>query len=293
MVYHKRTYSRNAEVSASYRFASILRISMVLVTLISAVPSIALSDSDIESLGKKIEALRQSQIELKKEVDVIKDLFTRIATRQRQGHHGPSTAGARLSLKGSPFRGDKDAPITIVEFSDYQCIFCSQYSAETYPLIDKEFIQTGLVRYVFKNVPNENRHPGAFKAHEAAVCAGDQNKYWQMHDLLFANPTAQGMDDLMRYANKIGLDTDAFSDCLSSGKHAGLISADITEARRGGVNAAPVFAVGLTGEDPLSFKVMQVIVGAKPYHQFEMLLETMMASIKTTSRSNPVEEEES
>jgi protein-disulfide isomerase len=257
-----------------------------------AAPAIAQSNDDaIESLQKELAELRQSQAAMARDLQSIKDLLNRV-TNQQQGPQGPSSGSSRISLEGSPSRGEMSAPITIVEFSDYQCTYCSQYFTETYPLIDKDYIQKGRVRYVFKNLPNKSGHPGAFRAHEAAACAGDQDKYWEMHDRLFANPTAQEQDDLVRYAKEISLDNASFEACLESGKHAGLIEADIAEARKGGVNVSPVFAIGLTGDDPSSLTVMRVLVGAQPYHEFEKMIEAMLASMKSDDKANPAKGDE-
>ena len=114
-----------------------------------------------------------------------------------------------VATDGAPSRGKADARVTIVEFTDYQCPFCSRYVRETYPQLDKEYVQTGKVKYVLRDLPLEAIHPLAMKAAEAAHCAGEQGKYWEMHDRLFANQTELARTDLAKHAQALGLDAAA------------------------------------------------------------------------------------
>ena len=115
----------------------------------------------------------------------------------------------------SPALG-RDAPVTIVEFSDYQCPFCRRFYATTLPAIKKEYIDAGKVRYVFRDFPLEELHSHARKAAEAAHCAGEQGKYWQMHDALFQNQGTLELPQLAEHARAVGLDSLVFNRCMSS-----------------------------------------------------------------------------
>jgi protein-disulfide isomerase len=155
--------------------------------------------------------------------------------------------------------GDDDAAVTIVEFSDYQCPFCASHYRETWPLLKAEFVDTGRVRYVFKDNPLTNIHPQAPKAHEAARCAGDQGAYWEMHDLLFDKQAEWGGSSdhvgvLKRYASELGLAADAFAACLDDDRWAGAVIADTAEGASLGVRGTPTFFI-----DGYS------LVGAQPY----------------------------
>jgi protein-disulfide isomerase len=94
---------------------------------------------------------------------------------------------AVVAIGDAPVKGNPNAKLTLIEFSDYQCPFCRRHAENTLPSLDKEYIATGKVRYVFHDFPLEAIHPQAFKAAEAAHCAGEQQKYWEMHGRLFAN----------------------------------------------------------------------------------------------------------
>jgi protein-disulfide isomerase len=158
--------------------------------------------------------------------------------------------------------GDDDAPVTIVEFSDYQCPYCASTYRETWPLLKAEFVDTGRVRVVFKDNPLTNIHPQAPKAHEAARCAGEQGAYWEMHDLLFDRQAEWGGSSdhvtvLKRYASELGLATDAFDACLDSSRWADAVLADTAEGTRLGVRGTPTFFID-----------GYPLVGAQPYQTF-------------------------
>jgi protein-disulfide isomerase len=166
--------------------------------------------------------------------------------------------------------GDPNAPITIVEFSDYQCPFCLRHFQQTMPQLKKEYIDTGKVRYVFKDFPL-SFHQQAVPASLAAECAGEQGKYWEMHDKLFEsrdewneNPE---VDEIMkRLAQEIGLDMDQFNACYDSQKYYDEIMADMQEGIAAGVQGTPAFFIN-----------GQFLSGAQPYEVFKQILDQMLA----------------
>src|SRR5439155_11115874 len=130
-------------------------------------------------------------------------------------------------------RAKLGANLAIIEFSDFQCPFCGRYARETFPLLKREFIDTGEVNYVFMHFPLEALHPDALKAAEAAACAGRQDKFWGMHDRLFANQAALLLPSIMNYARELRLDEPNFEKCLVSIGSA--VQDDMEEGRRVGV----------------------------------------------------------
>jgi protein-disulfide isomerase len=235
----------------------------------------AQTSDEINALRKELEALRQAQAALEKEVAEIKEILQSMLTPPQSA--ADNSGGSAISIAGLPTRGRPTARVTIVEFSDYQCIHCARFFLEVYPEIDRDFILPGGAQYVFKNFPVEAAHPEAFKAHEAAACAGDQGKYWEMHDTLFANQTSLGRQLYVSSAQSLGLDSAAFRTCLDSGKHAAMIRRDIEEATRGGVQGTPLFAIGLTEPGSSSLKVRRVVIGAPPYSVFKEAIEAVSA----------------
>lgn len=146
------------------------------------------------------------------------------------------------------------------------------------PQIEKDYIKTGKVKYVVRDFPLESIHPQAFKAHEAANCAGDQGKYWEMHDRLFTNQKALGLKALPGHAEVVGLDLPTFEACLSSGKHSSEIRADLAEGIKAGVRGTPTFLLGLTEPNASKVKATRIIRGAQPYFRFKQVIDRLLAS---------------
>ena len=159
--------------------------------------------------------------------------------------------------KDDPVRGPAEAPITIVEYSDFQCPFCSRVTP-TLDELQKKY--AGKVKVVFKDFPLPS-HPEAPKAAEAAHCAGEQGKYWEMHDKMFGNQQALKVADLKTTAGGLGLDRAKFDQCLDGGKYKARVDAGIAEGQKMGVQSTPTLY--LNG---------RVITGAQPLDVFEGML---------------------
>jgi protein-disulfide isomerase len=163
-----------------------------------------------------------------------------------------------LDLSGSPVRGSQDAPITIVEFSDYQCPFCARAVSTVKQVVEA---YPGKVRWIFKNFPLPN-HPDAPLAHKAALAAGEQGKYWEMHDLIFENQKTMKREDLLSHAKKLKLDMAKFTAALDDPSTPAIIGRDMAEGQRIGIRGTPTFLVNGRG-----------IVGAQPYAAFQQVIE--------------------
>jgi len=175
------------------------------------------------------------------------------------------TGPIEVSLDDDPVIGDENAPITIVEFSDYECPFCGRHFQQSYPQLKADYIDTGKVRLVFRDYPLPF-HPSAQKAAEAAECAGDQDKYFEMHDKLFSNQQALSVADLKKYAGELGLNQKEFDECLDSGKQASEVQNDLNDGSKYGVSGTPSFFInGL------------LLVGAQPYSEFKRVIDAELA----------------
>jgi len=247
---------------------------IVLCMATAIVPSVSAQSGEVQDLKRTVDELRTENAALKQEVAELRAALNNFLTPAE--FPGGEPPPAEISVAGLASRGQPNAPVTMVVFSDFQSQLSARYLVETYPGIDEHFVQTGTVRYVFKNLPDLAAHPQAFKAHEAAACAGDQGGFWEMHDLLFANQSALAMDDLVAYAGSLELDPDVFRYCLTSGAHAATIQRDVDEGQNGGVTLTPVVAVGLTEPDGESIEVMQVVVGVQPHSVFEDAIEAVL-----------------
>ncbi len=162
---------------------------------------------------------------------------------------------AAASADDDPFIGPADAPVTIIEFSDYQCPFCKRFRDETLDQILETY--EGKVRFVYRDFPLSSVHPYAQKAAEASECADDQGKSWEYHDILFANQSVLDVASLKTYADQLGLDTATFNECLDEGKKSSEVGKDSEDARASGVTGTPAFFIN-----------GQLVSGAIPFEDY-------------------------
>ena len=239
----------------------------------------AQAPDDLGTLRKEVETLKEGQTAIQKELQEIKNLLMRGAPPAPSPSPGSAAeSGPLISIADAPFKGEAGAKLTIVEFSDYQCPFCAAYARDAFPQIERDFIKTGKVKYVLRNLPLESIHPFAFKAAEAALCAGEQDKYWAMHDRLFANQNALGRKELAEYAQALGIDGSTFESCLDSGKYIAHIRKDIADAQKAGVSGTPTFFLGATDTNGATIKWVRKLIGAANYATFKQAIETLLAS---------------
>jgi protein-disulfide isomerase len=231
------------------------------------------SGKELKALRKEIKKLTAGQRDIQKELTEIKKL---LQAGQAAGPAAPQNIV--LNVEGLPFKGAQNSKVIIVEFSDYQCPFCGRYVHETLPQIEKDYIRTGKVKYVFSAFPLESIHPEAFKTAEAAYCAGDQEKYWEMHDQLFSNQRALGVRELSLHAQAIGLNVPTFQQCLFGEKYAPKIRAGIAEASNAGIGGTPTFLFGLTIPNSPQVRVLKLVSGAQPYTAFKTVIDSLINS---------------
>jgi protein-disulfide isomerase len=190
-----------------------------------------------------------------------------------------------LSLDGAPAMGDEKARIAIVEFSDYQCPFCVMHANQALPPIVTDYVKTGKVRYFFKDFPIDAVHPQAFKGAEAARCAGEQGKYWEMHDRLLRNQQPQVVNELAAYALALGLDVPKFQQCLDNGTYAAQVRKDIQEGTKYRVQGTPTFFVGILDGQGSRMKAVTMLYGAQPYPAFQKALDQILTTIEEEKAS--------
>jgi protein-disulfide isomerase len=163
-----------------------------------------------------------------------------------------------VSADDDPAKGDKNAPVTIIEFSDFQCPFCARFHTQTLPQIKSKYIDTGKVKLVYRDFPLTSIHPNAEPAAEASECADEQGKFWEMHDLLFEKQDEWsdiGISKFKDYAKELNLDADKFNKCLDSSKYKDEISKDMQDGVAAGVQGTPAFFVNgilLSGAQPFT-----------------------------------------
>jgi len=253
------------------RAATAARVAMLAWSLVMLppLPAAAQSAPSPDALRREIEELREGQRRLEGQIEEIKKLLA--------GTRPPETRNVVVAVAGSPFKGEPTATVTVVEFSDYQCPFCRRYARDTFPRIEAEYVRTGKVRYVFRDFPIGSLHPRAFKAHEAGHCAGEQGKYWEMHDRLFLDQRAAGVTDLRLHADALALHRPRFEECLDAGRHAARIRQHLEDGKRATVRGTPTFFIGLTVPGEPTITAARVIRGAQPYSAFEEAIEALLS----------------
>jgi protein-disulfide isomerase len=174
-----------------------------------------------------------------------------------------------LVSQAKHFRGDENAPVTMIEFSDFQWPFCGRFAADAGRQIDEQYVKNGKVRFAYWHFPflgDESQW-----AAEASECAGDQNKFWEYHDLIFTsqageNQGAFSKDNLKKLAIQLGLDSTAFDQCLDSGKYTEFVQTQAETARQMGITSTPAFLIN-----------GQAVLGAQSFESFQQLIDGLIA----------------
>lgn len=185
-----------------------------------------------------------------------------------------------IDLAGAPALGPDAARVAFVEFSDYECPFCIRHFQQTMPRIVTTYVKTGRIRYVFRDWPVDQLHPESIRAHEAAHCAGEQNRYWELHPRLFGPAGSHSPERLLGLAREVGLDMNAFSACIESRRSDDAIRLTSRMAVEFGATGTPAFFVGL--RDPATDKVtvLQGLTGAQPFDVFAQAIDAALAKAK-------------
>lgn len=238
----------------------------------------AAQQATTDELKKEIQSLREMLQAMQKDIQEIK-----ANTVRPPGP--PSPVNQVIDVGQSPFKGDPAAKLTLIEISDYQCPFCGRYVHDTFPQVIEEYVKTGKVKSVFLDLPLEAIHKFAFKAAEAASCAGDQGKYWEMHDRLFENQKA--LEPWNPHAEAVGLDVAVFEQCMTSEKHAAEIRRDMAEANRLGVGGTPGFLLGRTDPKSSKVRILAFLSGARPFAAFKTEIDKLLVEAEKPDSVKP------
>ena len=169
------------------------------------------------------------------------------------------------------FQGDDDAPVTLIEFSDFRCGYCGRWAAETLPQIREQYVDTGKIRFAYKHLAVLG--PDSVRAAEASECAAEQDTFWDFHNAVFLdqaqNHTQLNVDNLVSLAGTVDLDTDAFRECLESGRYNSQINQESMVIRNLGVNGTPGFVVNGV-----------YIPGAQPFDVFQQVIDEQLGKIE-------------
>ena len=242
------------------RMAAAAAITTLLVSSTPAAPA---------AQGAPGPTVQQQNEEILKELRAIRQLLERLT---QPAAREPQTA--KLTNLTGYALGSADAPLTMVEFTDLQCPFCRQFATTTFDSIKRDWIDTGRLRYISRDLPLDGLHAQATNAARAARCSGEQGRFWDMRWTLMKNANLLSPAYIRKVAGDLKLDVDAFAACTASRKFDADIQADMDEAQRLGIAGTPTFIVGRTTptgiEGPL-------IVGALDYSRFDAKFKEVLA----------------
>ena len=196
---------------------------------------------------------------------------------EKQGKPGPApreegpTSAKITDLSGVSMLGSKNAPLTIVEYTDYQCPFCQRFHVASFPELKRNYIDTGKVRYYSKDLPLDF-HANAMRAAQAGRCASEQNKFWELRDVMAMNPDKLDMEHIVGFADSLKMDSKALRTCVDSGKYKEAVQADVLEAMKIGANGTPTFIVGKSVDKGVDG---ELLVGAMPFQVFDDKLKAL------------------
>ncbi len=185
-------------------------------------------------------------------------------------------AAAAPAPRVAPFNvlGRDDAPVSIIEFTDLQCPYCAQHALQTFPRLKADYIDTGKLRYASRDLPLAF-HAFAFPAAVASRCAGEQGRFWEYREALFAAQSALGTEPYASIAGDLGLDVPKFEACRRDGRQAANVTADLELARANGIASTPSFAIGRTVGGGFEGEVFS---GAQPYEVFKAKIDALLAA---------------
>jgi protein-disulfide isomerase len=230
------------------------------------------AQTDKPQTTDEMKTLVEQQRQILSSLNDIKQLLAAAVRPTPQPPQPPST----LSIRDEVSRGDSTATVAIIEYADFECPYCGEYEHDVYPQISKDYIQTGKVKYFYRDLPLP-MHPHAMIAARAASCAGEQGKYWEMHDSLFAKQNAIREADMPGRAQELGLDSAKFSECLSSNRYTDEIKRNALDAQKMGIGGTPTFFIGKV--DPNGQVTnLKMIIGTRPYDVFKSAIDDALAS---------------
>jgi protein-disulfide isomerase len=260
-----------------FRFARLAALPLAVLLPLGAQQNAAQQNAAPQSEG----ITRQQAEEIINELRAIRQLLTQQQAKAPAALEQPQRV--KLNLDGFQMLGSKSAPLTVVEFTDYQCPFCQRFHVTTFPELKKNYIDTGKVRFYSRDLPLDF-HANAMRAAQSARCAAEQGKFWQLRDVMAANPEKLDPDHVVGFAADLKLDIPSFKACVDSNKYRESVQSDVMEAMKIGASGTPAFVVGTSTADGIDGEMM---VGALPYQVFDEKLKSI-GGTPTTIQVIPV-----
>ena len=261
----EENFKKNEKIIKKSTFNSLILV-IILVTGIAAFFA-----------GTFVSSLDSEQVSQEELENAIAELELKILEKQLPTNQ--PNIPLEISADNDPIIGNPNAPITIIEFSDFQCPFCARFHIQTLPTIMEEYIEKGDVKLVFRDFPLQNIHPNAVPASVAAECANEQGKFKEMHDILFERQnewsnleTVYVIDLFNQYSEQINLEQEQFTSCLSTGKYVKEIQNDLNDGRTYGITGTPGFFIG---NQEIGFVELK---GAQPFESFKKVIDSQLGN---------------
>jgi len=244
---------------------------------------------DPVAMQNDIQQLKAQQQLIMDRLDELKKLLT----AKRENNQPVINAPDTMSVDGEPFRGEATAQVAIIEYGDIECPFCRHFKQSVYPQIFDEYIKTGKARFYYRDMPLAF-HEHAMPAARAEHCAGEQGKFWEMHDALFTEKSGEvgpgpgGRDRALSQeaindrAGALGMDAAKLDACIASTRFADLIQHNTDEAAKMNIEGTPTFLIGTIGPNGNIVKVNKPVVGAQPFGAFKAVIDPLLAPAPTT-----------
>jgi protein-disulfide isomerase len=242
-------------------------------TTAAAQPPASVQARELANLKDDVQLLKTQQQQILDSLDELKKLL--------KANNGPPPIKVpeTMSVAGEPFRGESGASLAIIEYADFECPFCRRFEHDTYPQLRAAYIETGKVKYFYRDMPLPF-HEHSMPAARAARCAAEQGKLWEMHDSLFNDPASLNTGDIDARAAKLGIDTAKLDTCMTSERFADVIRRSMTEASGMQISGTPTFLIGTIGPDGDLVNVKKTVVGAFPFEAFKAVIDPLLASAK-------------
>lgn len=209
-----------------------------------------------------------------------------VSTRYRQpvdargetakSEYASSRLSIRIDVRAEPFRGSPEAPVAIIEYGDYQCSHCGRFKRDIYPQLEANYVRASKLKYIYRDLPLAS-HRYALPAARAAYCAREQEKYWEMHDAIFALGQSFSADDLTERAEAIGMRMPEFASCTAADHSKDEILRLAADARMMQITNTPTFLIGRQEQDRRWVEVKSIVVGVKTLADYAAIIDGLVA----------------
>ncbi len=233
------------------------------------------SVATIESLEKQIAELREGQRMLMEELRQLRLEIQGSGVRKDVVPAEEPKPFVTLNVRGEPFRGSTNAHVAVVVFSDFNCSHCAEFEREVYPKLEEQYLRTGKVRLLFRDLPDRNDADALAKS-EAARCAGEQGRFWDMHDLLYLDQSPYSAESSAKWISAIGIEAEPFRACMESHRYRDPIRRSLALADRMGIRGTPTFLIGTCDDSGIVIRSEEIFTGVEPIKKFQAVLDRLL-----------------